>query len=152
MASDLNPGADYWPDNGYALAFWQIDQYWSLFRQTNGGFSPLKRSYEHTDGPVSVVITRNSTGYIHIWIENDLVMEQQDATHSSSEYFFIGCQEGVWIDNIVVSNTIDKEREDGDNGEPPPPPQIPGFPTVALAFGFIAALTLGLIVKPKKAS
>ena len=115
MASDLDPGTD-WPNDSYGLAYDPSIDAWRLVRHTDGAFAPMKRSYEHTDGPVSVVITRNATDFIHIWIEDDLVMTDQDSTHSSSEYFYVQCQEGAWIDNIVVSNTVDRVPEDG-NGQ-----------------------------------
>jgi hypothetical protein len=120
MASDLDPTSD-WPDNSYAFTFDPVDGCWRLIRMTGGAFYPLRRSYEHIDGSsVSVVITRNATDFIHIWINDDLCMTDQDTTHSSSEYFYIRLQQGTWIDNIVVSDTVDRRPEyddsDNDNG------------------------------------
>jgi hypothetical protein len=91
-------------DDGYALAFDPTEVCWRLARQTGGAFSALRRSYSHTDGPVSVAISRNTTDFIKIWIQNDLVMTDQDSIHASSDYFYVECEPGTWIDNIVVED------------------------------------------------
>lgn len=139
MASDLDPSTD-WPNDSYGFAYDPTLNAWRLIRHTGGAFAPLRRSYEHTDGsPVSVAITRNTTDFIHVWINNDQCMIDQDPTHSTSQYFFVQCQEGAWIDNIVVSNTVDLDWINDSNG-----PLIGGIDPVLLAaaLGVVAVVII----------
>ncbi|MFX1577131.1 MAG: hypothetical protein ACFFCF_08140 [Promethearchaeota archaeon] len=156
MASDINPSSN-WPDNGYAFVRDPTEGCWRIIRQSGGAFRPLRRSYEYLEGSVSVVITRNETDFIHIWIEDDLVMYTQDTTLSSSEYFYVECEPGTWIDEIVVSDTVDRRPvENGGNGVNHENGGLRIIPIETIAFAIIGVaviiLILGLVLllRPKK--
>jgi hypothetical protein len=98
-----------------------------------------------------VIVTRTAGGQFHVWLDGVHQLEAESTHLDTSTYFIVRICESGYIDDITVYDEILTQPPNGDNGEPPPPP-IPGFPTVAIALGFIAALTLGLIVKRKKPS
>jgi hypothetical protein len=93
---------------------------------------------------VSIDITRDSSSefmvYVNgtpLWTGDEDVIDTQ--LSSTCYYFLIYCDDQAFaIDNIVVSDTVDVT---------PPPPPIPGFPTLAIILGFASALGLGMVAR-----
>ncbi len=91
-----------------------------------------------------------------MWIDGAHVMDRQNVLYNTSTHFFYwGFGSGEWIDNIVVSNTVDIDPPDGTPTDPtdgttPAPPGLPGFPAVAIALGLVAGLTITILVRRRK--
>jgi len=122
--------------SAFELVVWNQSYDWII-----GAYYPSS----HIDGQQQVDITREETGLIRVFINGTLRIEAVDNTLTISNFFHFFCGPDEALDNIVVSDTIDVTPSTCTNPGIPIPPQIPGFPLVAIFIGFICALSLGVL-------
>ncbi len=157
MASDLNAGNNDFPSNGYSIEMgygwiglaeaFGLVRYENDVRNSMDIYVPSSSQEDfHFD------ITRGDDDHIYVFIDGTAVMDRQNSAHDTSAHFFIqstGTER--WVDNIVVSNTVDytttPTTTNGTNGTTP---GIPGFPALAITLGLVTALTIGITVRRRK--
>lgn len=154
LASDLNPAINYMPRSGYSIVAGLGG--FVLRRWENGGSNSMDLySVVNPTGTFSFDITRDADGHIYVYIDGELVMDRQNVLYNTSTHFFFApFGSGEWLDNIVVSNTVDITPPSTDptttpSDGTPPPAGIPGFPMVAIAIGLVVAILLGILVRRK---
>jgi hypothetical protein len=98
---------------------------------------------------LEVIVTRNITGYFHVWVNGVHRIQAQHNGHTTSVYFLVLMIEGGYIDNIEVYDGILTLPPDDGNGTIPPP-QIPGFPALAIVLGLVSALTIGVFYQRRR--
>ena len=154
IASDLNPGNNDFPSDGYSI---EIGYGWigladafGLVRYENDVRNPMD-TYQPPGSQAGFHfdITRGDDDHIYVYINDTMVMDRLNIVHDTSTHFFIlstGTER--WVDNIVVDDDpLDTGDGNGGNGEPPP---IPGFPAVAITVGIVSALTIGVLYRRRQ--
>ncbi|MHA2428511.1 MAG: hypothetical protein ACXADB_10850 [Candidatus Hermodarchaeia archaeon] len=157
MASDLNAGNDYYPDNGYAIqighGFIGTTSAFALVRYDNAVRNAMDiYTPANTQGTFHFDITRDVDDHIYVYIDDTLVMDRVNSAHSTSESFFwFATGTGNWLDNIVVSDTVDiTPPTTPTTPTTTDPPPIPGFPAVAIAVGIVSALSIGVLYRRRQ--
>lgn len=165
MAGEIQPGsAEYppFPAEGYcvsvhlgkiAVGIWSMYEYSIL----PGGTGPSLD--ETSPGQINVTmhidITRTSAGDINVWMDNTHVIQCRSTAVTTSSHFAVGERyyQLAWIDNIVVSNTVDLEPPTTPTTPTTPtdaPPPIPGFTVPAITVGLLVALATAIIYRRRK--
>ena len=157
MASDLNPGNNGFPENGYSIEIgfgWiGLAEAFGLVRYENNVRNPMDvYSPASLQEDWHIDITRGDDDHIYVYFDNTLVMDRQNSAHDTSTHFFILSTGTVRsFDNIVVSDTVDiQPPSTPTTPTPTDTPVIPGFPAVAIAVGIISALTIGVLYRRRE--
>ncbi len=152
MASDLNAGNNDYPENGYSI---EIGYGWigladtfALVRYENDVRNPMDAyTPPSSQANFHFDITRGDDDHIYVGIDGTLVMDRQNSVHDTSTHFFV-FMTGTdrWIDNVLVSNTVDYDFQDGngENGGVTPPP-LP-LELIAIAGAVVAVIVIVVIV------
>jgi hypothetical protein len=153
MASDLVPGNI--PENGYFIYYHAAA---IELRCVENSVGDLLDTYPIPAlATYSFDITRDTDGNMYLYLDGELIMQEQNLVHDSSTHFFVCIiDSGIWIDNIDVSDTVDIEppttpTTPTEPTEPTTPTGIPGFPAFAVGVGIVTALGIGIILRRRKA-
>lgn len=141
------------PNDGYYLEIIPNNDYIRLYRNV-GGVASVMGGYTVVgllNTPLEVIVTRNTTGYFHVWINGVHQIQAQHNGHTTSVYFIVLMVEGGYIDNIEVYDEIITEYEDGNGNGSTTTQFIPGFPAVAITLGIVSALTIGVLYRRRQA-
>ncbi len=153
MGNDLDSGNNNRPRNAYlitiSLGRFLFESLVSSARNQHAVYTPAE-----IDGEWHVDITRDADGFFNIWFNGVHRIARQNTNVNVSTHFVVNLHSNQqWIDNIVVSNTVDVTPPTTDPTTTPsddtPPPGIPGFPIVAIAIGLMAAISIGILVRRK---
>jgi hypothetical protein len=139
------------PYNGYHIG--GVDGSGIEFRVVdNGAFTGLAWTPYPSTTPFHVDLTRNSSGYFSIFIDEEYQTGAQDTTHTSPTYFVVHGQSGFIVDNIVVSNTIDitPTTDTGTGTGTDTTPFIPGFPIASIALGVMTAMGTLILIRRRR--
>ncbi|MFX0168905.1 MAG: hypothetical protein ACFE89_06030 [Candidatus Hodarchaeota archaeon] len=128
------------PYNGYYLHFTLISNAIELCRDTEmQGYDYILDSYHPSNGIAGwwhLDVTRDSSGNIHVYINETLQLQAQDTNFDTSQYLYFECYDHHALENVVVSDTVDIE----------PPSEPPTTPTTTTTPTFIELVALALII------
>jgi len=148
MTIDIDPLTHY-PANGYEVAF-NFAEVW-LNKIVDGEYTNLAKYHigANTEGALRALehvdVTRNTAGDLHVWVNGTHRIYCQDTTFSSSTYFVLASDTSVahWLDNVVVSDTVDIEP-------PTTTTPIPGFAAPAIILGLVVALATAVVYRRRR--
>jgi len=140
--------------NGYGVTFGLTKV--MLQKTVNGVFTALAsyligpnegtvlRALEHVD------VTRNAAGEMHVWVNGTHRLFYQDTTFTTSTYFVHGSETDAahYLDNVVVSNTVDIEPPTTNTTTTTT--AIPGFAVPAIALGLVIALATAIVYRRRR--
>ena len=105
----------------------------------------IENVWHHVD------ITRDENGRIVVWVDGELIADLVDTEHEESKYFGVHLEYShrgySYIDNIVVSNTIDIEPPQKTQSN-----QIPGFSIESITLGLVSGAILLWILRRNQLS
>jgi hypothetical protein len=155
LAIDLNPTTHY-AQNGYAVEF-SMAKVW-LIKYVDGSPTTLAsyyigpnegtvlRALEHVD------VTRNTAGEMHVWVNGTHRLFYQDTTFSSSTYLVHDSSSSVahYLDNVMVSDTIDLQPPTTTTNTTTTTTPIPGFAVPAITLGLVVALATAIVYRRRR--
>ena len=146
-------GADHYrPNNGYCIQFSASEGGVRLFRYSDATATMVDW---YSDSNIQnqeqqVIVTRDSAGVFNVFANGEHKFQAQATQHSTSLYFLVLLNYG-YIDNIEVYDEILTHPPDGGNGNgTTPPPQIPGFPALAIVVGLVSASTISVLYRRRQ--